>query len=167
MRWVFMRSCSGIKKCCLTVLAVVLVFTAFIATGCDTANSGQVKEVSSLDLQLQLVRADKSIGILLIPRSDDGFLVKTDGSIDAKLWVQIGNGDEAEVTDHLVHEWNSIQLTREDYTAFQGASIELVHNQEVTFRDAYGFLDLTLTMPDGKVLTVELADIAISENYNC
>ena len=164
----------------LSLIMVLLVTLILIFASCSGMTSTETvtytktetiaqntEEVSSLDLQLGVVTFSKSIVVLLIPRSDDGFLVETDGSIDAKLWMQLGFGEEAEKSDFLIYEWNDVQLTGEDYNKFLGASIELIHNQKITTTNLYGFLDLKLTTPGGKVLMAELAEIAISENYNC
>jgi hypothetical protein len=102
-----MKSCSGTRKFYLSLLVIVLLSISFVASGCSTANSDQLEginslssppdslvtesndlrlEVNFLDLELRVVRLGCGLEILLIPKSDDGFLVETNGSIDAKLW---------------------------------------------------------------------------------
>jgi len=99
-----MKSFSGIRKFCLALLALVLLSTAFVASGCNTTNNGQIEEVSSLDLSIRVVRIGIGLEILLIPRSDDGFLVEIDGSIVAKLWPQYSPGGKAEISNLFIPE---------------------------------------------------------------
>ncbi len=156
---------SGKWKITGLLLAGVIMLLPLLSA-CNAA-SGQPKEASSLDLRIRDIIANRGIEVLLIPRSSDGFMVETDGSIDAKLWFQNGIGEGAEASDFLIYEWANIPLTSGNYIEFLGASVELVHNQQIDYEDVYGLLDLTLTTVGGKVLTAKLPDLRIAKSYRC
>ena len=164
-----MKSFSGTRKFCLALLALVLLSTAFVAFGCSgntatvsnpsTSISAQTtEEVDSIDLLINIVYPGTGLQVLLIPKDDDGLLVEAEGDINIKLSWQFGYGVEA-TKGNLIQEWN-IHITSDDYTQFLGASIELIYNEAIHYQDVYvyGFFDVTLTTPDGKILTAELPD---------
>ena len=68
---------------------------------------------------------------------------------------------------YLVDEWNGVQISSDNYSSHKGASVELVYNEEFSFTDAYGSLDVTLLTPDSKTFTDSIYDVMISEAYAC
>ena len=150
-------------KLLLSVLACLLLLLAIVACGCNSSNQANVE---SIEASLRVVNMDTGLEILLIPRGSQGFIVKTDGILDAKLWLQESLGGEVRY-DQLIQGWDDIQISIDDYTLFQGVKVDLIYDEEIFCEDTYGSLEVTLTTPDGKSLTDTISDIAISENYVC
>ena len=101
-----MKSCSGIRKCCLALLALVLLTTPFVASGCSgntttvsnpsTSTSAQTtEEVDSIDLLINKRYPEIGLQVLLVPKDEKGLLVEAEGDINIKLSWQFGYGVEA------------------------------------------------------------------------
>jgi hypothetical protein len=162
-----MKSCSGIRKCCLALLALVLLTTPFVASGCSgntttvsnpsTSTSAQTtEEVDSIDLLINKRYPEIGLQVLLVPKDEKGLLVEAEGDINIKLSWQFGYGVEA-TKGNLIQEWN-IHITSDDYTQFSGASIEIIYDEYISLGEFFGFFDVALTTPDGKIITTELQD---------
>jgi|GEM_PF-5795685 len=149
-------------KLLLSILACLLLL-AIVACGCNSINQAKVE---SIEARLRVVNMDTGLEILLIPRGSQGFIIKTDGILDARLWLQESLGGAVRY-DQLIQGWDDIQISIEDYTRFQGVKVDLMYDEEIFYEDAYGSLEVTLTTPDGKSLTDTISDIAISESYVC
>jgi hypothetical protein len=164
-----MKSCSGINKFYLVLLALVLLFIAFVVSSfsgntatisnppTSTSTSTQAtQEVDSIDLLINKIYPEIGLKILLMPKNDDGMLVEAEGNINITLSWQFGYGVEV-TKGPLIQEWN-IPITSEDYTHLTGVSIDLIYDEPISFGEISGFFDVTLTTPDGKILTAELPD---------
>jgi len=85
------------KTTIISFILTSLIVLPFVLSGCNAGTSSQPKEVSSIKLQIRAVKLNTGLEILLIPRDSEGFLVETEGIIDAELWMQYGTLDEAEI----------------------------------------------------------------------
>jgi len=149
---------SNTLRCCL-----VLLVLAIAAGGCS---SGIPAEAESLEVKIRSIDLGHSIDIMLIPRDAEGFMVKTEGSFDAVMWLQYVFSGEVD-HDYLVDEWFGVEVIKDDYVDFQGARIELAYSEEKNYQNIYGSLDVTFTTADGKTLTDTLDYIGISDTYPC
>ncbi len=145
-----------------SILFVIICLLLLAAAVCGCGASG---EVESIDIRLMSVSLSTGLDIQLIPRDSKGFLVKTEGSLDARLWSQAGFGGAANY-DFTVQEWEDLKVSSGDYTQSQGASINLPYSEDFFSINSYGSLEVTLTLPDGRSFADTINDILILELYS-
>jgi len=171
--------CLRIRKRSIALLVLALMAVIVAGSSCthtdgNTATTpAQTTGPKSLDIRVQNVNPELGLQVLLIPKDENGLLFKVEGNVNAKLWLQKENGIEA-TNDVFMIEWN-IYVTKEDYTEFLGVSIFLKWGEfymigldpAVVYYEKYCILEVTLTMPDGTMLSAEKTDINVLVEYRC
>ena len=160
------------NKLLLPILTCLLLLaTTLLASGCDntTNNTTTISndtDIISIQVNVVSVYTNKGLEIMLIPRDSKGFVVEAEGTLNAKLWLQYGSGSEPILGD-LICEWNNLQISKDDYTRFLGANIELIYTEVLDLWNAVGFLEVTFISPDGSYLVNTYNSILISKSSRC
>ena len=100
------------------------------------------------------------IQFIIRPQDANGFMVKAECSLNAKLWSWPDNFKEGK--GKLIEEWSDIHVTKKDYTEDLIARVRLEYNDYTPVPGERGILEVTLTMPDGRSFTSEEGSISLN-----
>lgn len=100
------------------------------------------------------------VQFVIRPQDVEGFMVKAEGSLNAKLWSQ--PDDFKEEKGKLIQEWSDIHVTKKDYTEDLIARIRLEYNDYAPVPGERGILHVTLTMPHGRSFTFEESNMSLN-----
>lgn len=83
------------------------------------------------------------------PKDSKGDTVVTDGTINAKLYENVGFA--ADQKGDLIQEWNNIKVSKDNFS-FMGAKVRLEYKSGFKTTEPYaqGWLDITFVTPGGK-----------------
>jgi hypothetical protein len=101
------------------------------------------------------------VAFALRPQDADGFMVKAEGILNARLWSQPDRfaGEKGE----LIQEWNGIRVTRRDYDKGDlAARIRLEYADYKPALGECGILEVTFTLPGGKSFTFSESKISLN-----
>lgn len=135
----------------------------------------QMTKAKTLDIEVEKVFPKVGFRFLLSVRDGNGQSIAPEGQIVADAYMQIGNALGAG-KDRLVYEWIDLSVTRAEYdTTLEGSPVVLewgefhiISDEGTNYEaDTYITVDITLTMPDGTVLTAEKTDIDILIRFTC
>ena len=146
-----------LKKWSIAILVLALLAVVVVGSSCtsnqEPTSALVTTEVNSLDVRIRTFDYS-ALCIWLIPKDDIGLLVKAEGSLSAKLWLQ-PYFDVVE-KNKLVQEWSDIRVTEKDYAEFLGARIGLEYDAFMPAgreENQRGILEVTFMMSGGKSLT--------------
>lgn len=94
------------------------------------------------------------VEVTLSPRDRDDKQVKTDGTVSAKLWYSEYDASYNRVKGEFIQEWINIPVSKDSY-GFLGTKVRLEFNNFTAKSSDYGYLEVTLTTPDGKTFTAK------------
>ena len=95
------------------------------------------------------------------PQDADGFMVKAEGNLNARLWAQPDRG--ADKKGELIQEWNDIHVTRRDYGKKDlAARIRLEYADYKPALGEWGILEVIFTLPSGKSFTFSESKISLN-----
>ncbi|MBR9682554.1 MAG: hypothetical protein GOV02_02675 [Candidatus Aenigmarchaeota archaeon] len=102
------------------------------------------------------------IEVTIMPKDRDDDLVKTAGTLSAKLYYREYDDEFNAVKGDFIEEWTNIQVTKSDY-GFMGAEIRLEYKSGFVPKGSdYGWLDVTLITPDGKSFSAKYDIVMLS-----
>jgi hypothetical protein len=105
--------------------------------------------------------APDGVAFALRPQDADGFMVKAEGNLSAKLWSQPDRF--AEKKGELIQEWNGIHVTRRDYDKRDlAARIRLEYADYKPTLGECGILEVIFTLPGGKSFTFSESNISLN-----
>jgi len=105
--------------------------------------------------------APDGVAFALRPQDADGFMVKAEGNLSAKLWSQPDRF--AEKKGELIQEWNGIHVTRRDYDKRDlAARIRLEYADYEPAPGECGILEVIFTLPSGKSFTFSESNISLN-----
>ncbi|MBM3118511.1 MAG: hypothetical protein FJ006_03000 [Chloroflexi bacterium] len=101
------------------------------------------------------------VAFALRPQDADGFMVKAEGNLSARLWSQPDRFVENK--GELIQEWNDIRVTRRDYDKRDlAARIRLEYADYKPAPSECGILEVTFTLPGGKSFTFSESKISLN-----
>lgn len=100
------------------------------------------------------------VQFVIRPQDVDGFMVKAEGNLNARLWSQPDASKEEK--GELIQEWSDIYVTKKDYTEDLLARIRLEYNDYTPVLGERGILEVMLTVPDGRSFTSEESNISLN-----
>lgn len=168
----------------VSVIIVVAVFVAalFFLFGSGTSppnmqNKSQVEEkgtqiteeptnVVSLSTVLPRARNFDSdpekdgVEVTVSPKDVDGNLVRTDGTVTARLWLSVFDSEGNRVRGRLLETWNNMPVSKSGYGDY-GYKIVLPFSNYASQTNDYGLFEITLRTPDGKSFTAEETPLSL------
>jgi hypothetical protein len=101
------------------------------------------------------------VAFALRPQDADGFMVKAEGNLSARLWLQPDHF--AEKKGELIQEWNGIHVTRRDYSKKDlTARIRLEYADYKPALGESGILEVIFALPEGKNFTFSESNISLN-----
>jgi len=160
-RWDRVPECGKMKRyiLLLTHLVVVTVITSScVSAPPDVTAIGFILSASvNWDDDLE----PDGVAFALRPQDADGFMVKAEGNLNAKLWLQPDRFVEKK--GELIQEWNGIHVTRRDYSKRDlAARIRLDYADYKPAPGERGILEVILTLPWGKSFTFSESNISLN-----
>jgi len=144
------------------LLALVCLIVAVVAPGCahTPVDIEAVGFIVSGAVNWDNDPEPDGIQFVVRLQDADGFMVKAEGSLSARLWSQPDVLKEEK--GKLIQEWSDIHVTKKDYTEDLLARIRLGYNDYTPVLGERGILEVTLTLPDGRSFTVEESNISLN-----
>jgi hypothetical protein len=160
-RWDRALECEEMKRniLLLNYFAIITVMgSSCVSTPPDVTAIGFIVSASvNWDDDLE----PDGVAFALRPQDADGFMVKAEGSLGAKLWSQPDRF--AEKKGELIQEWNNIHVTRRDYSKKDlAARIRLEYADYKPAPGECGILEVTFTLPGGKSFTFSESKISLN-----
>ena len=148
-----------------TIKLLLLICFALMVSSCGCVHTPQVTSVTSLDLILSASLDwdddpdPDGLQFRIIPKDSNGFVVKAEGTVSAKLWSQQNTttGEKGK----LIQEWNNMRIAKRDYDKELTPTVRLEYGDYSPFPGEFGTLEVVMTTPDGKRFTHEVKDITL------
>ena len=160
-RWHRALECGGMKRyiLLLTWFAVIMFISpSCVSTPPDVTAIGFILSAS---VNWDDDPAPDGVAFALRPQDADGFMVKAEGNLSAKLWSQPDRF--AEKKGELIQEWNGIHVTRRDYDKRDlAARIRLEYADYKPTRGEGGILEVIFTLPEGESFTFSESNISLN-----
>ena len=145
-----------------------------------TDSSAQAAKGKTLELTVQKVYPKIGFRFLLTVKDASGQPIPPEGQIVADAYTQENNAPGG-TKQSMIFEWKDLSVTKDEYDATLlgtpvvlewPGSFHLVSEEAlIEAKDVYMTMDITLTLPNGTVLTGEVSGISIfmqlSECENC
>jgi len=163
--------CCGYSHKCLrgrelSIALLTLVCFAVAVAGSSCTHDPMLTDIKSVDLIVSAATnwdddpEPDGIQFVVRPQDADGFMVKAEGSLSARLWSQPDASKEEK--GKLIQKWSDIHVTKKAYTEDLIARIRLEYNDYTPVLCERGILEVTLTLPDGRSFTFEESNISLN-----